>query len=95
MKSLLFISFDNMLISLVYLFLGVYLSYRSSVYSQNKLKFKNIDKKAMIMGSSVGGLIAWLFTILTFEYGLIYLAICIAAPALGLNRQKYNFPREE
>ncbi len=57
MKSLLFISFDNMLISLVYLFLGIYLSYRSSVYSQNKLKFKNIDKKAIIMGSSVGGLI--------------------------------------
>lgn len=95
MKSLLFISFDNMVISLSYLFLGIYLSYRSSIYSQNKLKFKNIDNKAIIMGSLVVGLLGWLFTILTLEYGLIYLAICIAAPALGLNRQKYNFPREE
>lgn len=95
MKSLLFISFDNMVVSLSYLFLGIYLSYRSSIYSQNKLKFKNIDNKAIIMGSLVGGLIAWLFTILTLKYGLIYLAICIVTPILGFNRQKNYFPREK
>jgi|GEM_PF-6349760 len=95
MKSLLFISFDNMVISLSYLFLGIYLSYRSSIYSQNKLKFKNIDNKVIVTGSLVVGLLGWLFTILTFEYGLIYLAICIATPILGLNRQKNYFPREK